>query len=129
MIIALCVDDRMGLQFNHRRQSKDAAVRERLMTLSGGNLRVSPYTSKQFDEPVYAGNDYLSAAGNGQWCFCEDTEYLNYAPQIEKIVLFKWNRAYPGDLYFTFPGEYRLVSSEDFPGTSHDPITQEVYIQ
>lgn len=128
MIIAVCVDDRMGLLFCGKRLSKDAALRQRLYALSGGSLRMSAYSAKQFDVPVYAGADYLSGAEDGQWCFCENSDYLQYAHEIEKIVLFKWNRAYPADVHFTFPGQWRLASTQDFPGTSHEKITQEEYL-
>lgn len=127
MILALCADNAMGLLFARRRQSKDAALRERLIALSGGKLRMSPYSAKQFDVPVYAGADYLSGAEAGDWCFVENGDYEAYADRIERIVLFRWNRDYPADLYFRFPGKWTLVSAEDFPGTSHDKITQEVY--
>ena len=127
MIIALCVDDNMGLAFNKRRQSKDSAVRKKLIQLSDGDLRMSPYSARQFDETVYGSSDYLETAETGQWCFCEDTEYLKFSDRIEKIYLFRWNRSYPSDLKFSFPGECKLVSQEEFPGTSHDCITLEVY--
>ena len=31
MIVIACVDDRMGMLFNRRRQSQDAALRQRLL--------------------------------------------------------------------------------------------------
>lgn len=129
MILALCVDNAMGLMFSRRRQSKDAAVRERLLALSGGRLRMSPYSAKQFDADIYAGEDYLSGAQDGDWCFVENGDYQAFADKAERIVLFQWNRDYPADLYFKFPGQWHLVSTEDFPGTSHEKITQEVYEQ
>lgn len=88
---------------------------------------MSESSAKQFSQAVYAGADYLSHAGQGQWCFCENGDYLDCAPDIEKIVLFRWNRDYPADLYFTYPGEWRLADSQDFPGKSHETITMEVY--
>ncbi len=129
MILMCCVDDQMGLQFNRRRQSKDAAVRQRMLELAGGALRVSPFTARQFEASagVYVGDDYLSAAKDGQSCFCEDLEYLEHAEKIEKIILFRWNRLYPSDLKFQFPGSWRLEQTRDFPGTSHETITMEVY--
>jgi len=127
LIVVLCVDDNLGLGFNRRRQSKDAALRQKLQALSSGRLRMSEYSARQFDIPVYAGADYLSRAESGDWCFCEDREYLEFAQNIEKLYLFRWNRAYPADLYFEFPGQWKLVSSEEFPGTSHEKITLEVY--
>lgn len=127
MIVALCVDDRMGLMFMGRRLSKDALLRQRLLELSGGALRMSGYSAKQFETEVYSGEDYLSGAGQGDWCFCENGDYAGFSGKIERIVLFNWNREYPADLWFEFPGEWHLVSAEDFPGKSHEKITMEVY--
>lgn len=129
MILAVCVDDRMGLQFRGRRLSKDALLREKLLELSGGKLRMSAYSAKQFEAAVYAGADYLSDADSGDWCFAENGDYLDFAEKIEKIVVFKWNRTYPADLHFTFPGQWRLVSVLDFPGKSHETITMEEYLK
>ena len=127
MILAVCVDDRMGLTFNGRRQSKDASLRQRLRELSGGRLRMSEYSARQFSEGVYSGADYLSGAKSGDWCFTENGDYEGFADAIEQIVLFRWNRHYPSDTQFQFPGKWVLVSAADFPGTSHDKITMEVY--
>lgn len=127
MILAVCVDDRLGLRFGGRRQSKDSEVRRRLMALSGGILRMSAYSARQFDEPVYSGPDYLSGAQDDDWCFAEDTAFEAYADSIKRIVLFRWNRHYPADEHFRFPGKWALVTAEEFPGTSHDKITMEVY--
>lgn len=127
MILAACVDNRMGLSFLGKRLSKDRMLREKLLSLSGAKLRMSLYSRKQFESGTYAGEDYLSAACPGDWVFAENADYLDYADRIEQIVLFRWNRDYPADLYFSFPGDWRLVSTEDFPGNSHDNITMEVY--
>lgn len=127
MIVALCVENRMGLQFAGRRLSKDAQLRRMLLERSGGKLRMSPYSAKQFESPVYAGADYLTGASEGEWCFVENDEYLSCAGQIERIVLFHWNRDYPADLFFSFPGQWHLTGTEDFPGKSHEKITMEVY--
>ena len=52
---------------------------------------------------------------------------LIFGEKIEKIVLFRWNRHYPADVHFQFPGKWHLVQTEDFPGSSHEKITMEVY--
>ena len=127
MILAVCVDDRLGLSFGGRRLSKDRAVRQRLWAMSGGDLRMSEYTARQFEEPVKAGLDYLSGAKAGDWCFVENGDYESFADEIEKIVLFRWNRRYPADEFFRFSGNWKLIGTEDFPGNSHETITMEVY--
>lgn len=127
MILAVCADDRLGISFGGRRQSKDAGVRRRLLELSGGNLRMSDYSARQFEEPVYHGSDYLSGAKNGDWCFAENPDYEGFSEKIGRIVLFRWNRHYPADVCFRFPGKWSLIRSEDFSGSSHETITMEVY--
>lgn len=127
MILAVCVDDRLGLSFGGRRLSKDRAVRQRLWAMSGGDLRMSEYSARQFEEPVKAGADYLSGAKAGDWCFVENGDYESFADEIEKIILFRWNRCYPADEFFRFPGNWNLSRSEDLPGFSHEIITMEVY--
>lgn len=130
MILAVCVDDGLGLQFNRRRQSRDAAVRRDLLELSGGRLYMSRYTAHQFEDsdPIVASDDYLALAAEGEWVFAEDCEYLNYVQKIEKIVLYRWNRNYPRDLCFRFPGQWRLAQTTDLAGVSHETVTREVYI-
>ena len=46
-------------------------------------------------------------------------------------ILYRWNRDYPGDERFCFPGGeeiWQLDRWEDFPGFSHEKITEEIYI-
>ena len=46
----------------------------------------------------------------------------------EELVLYRWNRSYPGDVTFPWPlTGWKLVETADFPGTSHEKITEEVY--
>ena len=129
MILALCVDDKLGLRFGGRRQSKDRVLRQRLWKLADGRLRMSEYSARQFEETVYSGIDYLSGANPGDWCFAEDTAFEAYSDKIEKLVLFRWNRVYPADEHFRFPGKWQLESVEDFPGSSHERLTMEVYVK
>ncbi len=50
MILIVCVDDNMGMAFNHRRQSQDRLLRRRLLERVGvSKLWMSPYTARRFD--------------------------------------------------------------------------------
>ena len=132
MILAACVDDRMGLSFGGRRLSKDAALRAKLLALSGGQLRMSEYSARQFSEAVYSGADYLSGAQEGDWCFAENTDFENFAGCIGQIVLFRWNRHYPADVRWEpdlIQRGFTLKETGEFPGKSHEKITREVYVK
>lgn len=126
MILAVCVDDKLGMGFNGRRQSRDQAVFDDLLRL--GRVWIHPKSEKVFSGPQVS-ESYLTEAGEGEICFCEDRAYLDHSDRIERIILYKWNRVYPRDLSFTFPGKWRLAESREFAGTSHEKITREVYIQ
>lgn len=135
MIIIAAVDDRNGMMFNKRRQSQDRVLRERILSLAqGSRLWMNQYTKKQFeglDVPqISVDEDFLSAAGTGEFCFVENTPVSQYAGKIEQVILFRWNRSYPGDFYFDLDlhsDGWRMASSEEFPGSSHEKITMEVY--
>ena len=134
MKIIVCVDDKGGIMFNHRRQSQDRVLREEILKMTAGKpLWMSSYSAKMFEScrGVSVAEDYLSRAAKGDFCFIEDTASIaGHADAIEEIILFKWNRVYPADVYFTFPDnyEYKMVESRDFAGFSHEKITQEVYV-
>ena len=50
MILIACVDDHGGIAFNHRRQSSDSVVRNRILELTtGSRLWMNEYSAKQFD--------------------------------------------------------------------------------
>ena len=62
-------------------------------------------------------------------CFVENISVASAAERVEQVYLFHWNRAYPGDLFFDLPLEdgWELTLEEEFPGSSHETITLEVY--
>lgn len=135
MIIITAVDDRNGLTFNHRRQSQDKSLREKILSLtSGSHLWMNEYSGKQFAEhpetQICTDDNFLDKAGADDFCFIENVPVSQYVNQIQKIILFKWNRHYPADLWFDIDvcsGQWHLEHTEDFTGTSHEKITMEVY--
>ena len=134
MKLIVCVDDRMGVMFNKRRQSKDAKVREDILSMleEGKKLFVSPYTAKQFleeeQEKLYVSETFLLEATEDDICFIEDSDVSDMGDMIESIILYRWNRHYPSDKYFTLDlSNYELISSLDFVGNSHPEMLKEEY--
>ena len=69
---------------------------------------------------------------DGDYCFVEDTALKSYERWIEKIIVFRWNRAYPADQSFDLDlcgGNWKLSESDEFAGYSHERITMEVYLR
>ena len=133
MRIAVCVDDTYGMLFGGRRQSKDRLLRARMLLAAGeGALWMNGYSAKQFekDAPVRVHEEFLSKAGPDDLCFVENADIAPWARQIRQVILYRWNRKYPGDTRFPkelFEDRWTLESSVEFPGSSHDVITEEIY--
>ena len=133
MNIAVCLDDKNGMLFCGRRQSKDQYLRQQLLQLAQPNgLWMNGFSAKQFEagDEILVAEDFLETAPQGQWCFVENMDIVPYKDKIEYIALYRWNRHYPSDVKFpleAFSDRWRLVSTRTFPGHSHDEITEEIY--
>jgi len=132
MILIACVDDNLGMAFHRRRQSQDRLLRARILERSAGRaLWMSAYSARQFDsagEKIRVDEDCLSKAGPGEFCLAELVSPSPWADRIEQVVLYRWNRSYPSDLRFDLSLEgWRLEARTEFPGFSHEQITEEIY--
>lgn len=132
MILIVCLDDNGGMAFNRRRQSKDSAVRRRILELTRGKrLLMTPYSKKQFEEEngIIADENFLENAQTEDYCFAEVSSLSAFEKDAEKIIAYRWNRVYPADvkLDIDLQNGWEMVSSTDFEGSSHEKITEEVY--
>ena len=74
--------------------------------------------------------DFMAKAGNDDYCFAENISVKPYEKEMQKIILYRWNRVYPADLYFDIDlKNWHLKESNDFAGSSHDKITEEIYVK
>lgn len=132
MLAVLCLDDRAGLSFNHRRLSRDRAQQEDLLALGRGRrLWIAPCSASLFrwaGGQVTVSENLLRLAGPGELCFLEDR--LPDVEALEGLILYRWNRDYPADVHFR-PDLTGFVLAErlDFPGLSHERITRETYLR
>lgn len=139
MIVIACVDERNGLMFNHRRQSRDSAVcRDILQECGGKKLYMSSYSGKLFEgmeekketEEIIISEEILRQAGSHDVCFIEDTDITGFERQIESVILYNWNRKYPADRYFPLDmsdGSWELTRTCEMQGSSHERVTKEIY--
>ena len=127
MTAVVCVDTRGGMAFGGRRQSRDRALCADAVRLCG-RLRMLPASAELFAElPEAVELAETLRLDDGAW-FVE-TDSLE-AAEPEELILYRWNRLYPADLWLRFDPEERgmeLVSSEDFAGSSHERITREIW--
>lgn len=134
MKIIVCLDDKNGMLFNNRRQSKDRVLVEKIIEMTHGNtLWMHPYSQQLFDglsDNICVDERFLELAGKKEYCFVEAQNVTPYADSIEEIILFRWNRVYPADLRFPVELLERFQRKGEiltFPGNSHDRISMEVY--
>lgn len=134
MKIIVCLDDKNGMMFNHRRQSRDRAVTDDVLTMAGNSrLFITPYSEKLFAErngEYTVDENMLTEARAEDYCFVEDIELKPYIGRVEEIVIYRWNRHYPADLYFDISlaeQGFKLASVSEFEGYSHEKITKEIF--
>ena len=134
MIVMVCLDDKNGMMFNHRRQSQDRLLRQHILELAEGRvLRMNPYSARQFEEAelanVVVSEGFLTEGSEGEYCFVENEALLPYEEKMERLIVFRWNKTYPADLCLDLKLDsvWKLTGREEFQGYSHDVITMEVY--
>lgn len=133
MVIIVCLDDKKGMMFNHRRQSRDQAVTERIRKICmGKKLWMNPYSDKLYGNlegiELAVNPDFLSMAGDGEFCLAESEGLAAFVEDIEQIIVFWWNRTYPADIYLDLDlSQWDRKEQNEFPGTSHEKITVEIY--
>ena len=132
-----CLDDNGGMMFGGRRQSRDARVFDDIRTVmaeTGAKLYILPYSEKLIAEAGLEHEtvaSFESVAGDAI-CFVENVSVRELLKTADKIVFYRWNRKYPSDFKVDFkPDEcgFKLSSTSDFAGKSHDKITKEVWIK
>ncbi len=114
-----------------KRQSQDRVLREKVLEIiNGSRLLMNSYSAKQFENPesIIVDEDFLNNANQGDFCFVEEVEITS--ENVESFYIFKWNRKYPGDLFFNVDLKaegFKKIKKEEFQGNSHDKITLEIY--
>lgn len=127
MTLYICLDDRNGLKFNNRRQSRDSAVLEDIRRLMTGNLLIDSFSEKLIRE---AGIPYVLPPETAEDFFVEDIPSDEILGKTSKLVIYRWNRHYPSDVRWEpdLAGMgFILTETTEFAGTSHEKITREVY--
>ncbi|MEE1065405.1 MAG: ribonuclease Z [Acutalibacteraceae bacterium] len=133
MKIIVCVDKKNGMLFNSRRQSQDCLLRERIIKLSqNSKLWMNNYSAEQFGSSAgfSVSENFLKEAKTGEYCFIENS--VIPTEDVEEIIIYKWNRTYPADTFLTFDlrsNGFKKQKSSNFPGNSHEKITEEIYIK
>ena len=134
MTVFLCIDERGGMIFNKRRQSRDRKLIEDVSKISAdGILYISDFSEDLFEDStasVIVVSDPLESAPAGSYAFVESPPLKPYLDKIEKLIIYKWNERYPFDKKIDFSPQderFSLTESLDFEGKAHKKITREIY--
>lgn len=131
MKVIICLDDKGGMLFNNRRQSRDKEVLKDIVNnLDEEKLYISPFSEKlfaDFSDCIVIDEDFLINASENTACFVENKS-LEGVSGISEIIVYRWNRVYPADFKCKVDFSlFTLVESVDFKGFSHEKITKETY--
>ena len=132
MNVIVCLDDKQGMLFHKRRQSRDGNVIKNIEEITE-ELWINPFSEALFSDSscsIKSDKDYLEKAGKNEFCFVVADAIYPYISKMEQIIVYKWNRHYPADFKFDVPlGNWILIDKIDFVGTSHENITRETYVK
>lgn len=137
MNIVVCLDEQNGMLFNHRRQSRDRAVIDDIVKTvensTGNRLWIAEYSVPLFAEAaktaeIIVDNELLDRAAENDYCFIENLPLKGREEAIRSVTVYRWNRRYPADIQLDIKlEEWKLKSSTDLVGYSHERITKEIY--
>ena len=128
MKFIVCLDDKNGMLFNKRRQSRDKILIDNMLEFcKGEKLYTNDYSATLFPENSVVICEDFESIENG-FVFAEN--FMVTEDKIQEIIIYKWNRVYPADTYFNISLDgWSLAETVDFIGSSHEKITRERYVR
>jgi len=133
MTVYVCLDDRNGMQFNHRRQSRDAEVFRDILSRLPAALTIDPFSQTLMQSagiPWGPAPEDLAQLAPDAHFFLEDRTPSDVVPFASTVIIYRWNRHYPADLHWDVDlteAGFSLREVSEFAGKSHEKITREVY--
>lgn len=133
LTVAIVVDERMGIAFNGRRQSRDKALIEDLCHSTKKEIYISPYSVtlfKDYSDRITVVDDPIINCPDNGFCFVELTDIAAHIGNIDYLIIYNWNRHYPSDIKLNIDvnAAFLLLSEQhDFVGNSHEKITKSIY--
>lgn len=135
MILIVCVDERNGMMFNNRRQSRDKILTGHIIEKAKDKkLWITTFSKDIFnieeDENIMIDDNFYSIAEKEDYCFIENIDANNFIDKVDKIIIYNWNKHYPADRYFNINlNNWEIISEENFEGYSHENITEKIFVR
>ena len=134
--IVLCTDERLGISFCGRRQSRDKILtRDILSAARGGRLLIKEYSRLLFAEAsidleengILVSEDPFSEAKDEDAVLIELSVSEDQLLLANEIVLYNWNRHYPATERVSeafLEKNFELSDEYHFCGNSHENLTR-----
>ena len=135
MILIVCVDEKNGMMFNNRRQSKDRILSEHILKIvDNKKIWMNSYSKSAFEGQeslnIAVDDNFIEKINKDEYCFVENIDVNTMINKVDKIIVYNWNRHYPADRYFNINIEEWVVDSEnEFQGSSHEKISEKIYVR
>ncbi len=126
--VAICLDNKGGMTFLGKRQSRDRVLIEDLVKSTDGEIYISDFSSVLF--APYGGryrvvDNPLTDTPDGAVSFIENLPLSEALPHIDRIIMYKWNRVYPSDKKIDIRfDDFKVISESEFVGSSHGKISK-----
>ncbi len=131
--VAVCLDDNLGMMFFGKRQSRDRVlIAEFIKSSESSKIYINEFSKALFSDAdnIIVCENPLSECTDGGIAFVENLLIKPYTDDINKFIIYRWNRAYPSDFRFDVDLNecgFLLDSVFEFEGSSHEKITKEVH--
>ena len=117
------------MAFNHRRQSKDSVIIDKIEQIVKNNpLYCDEYTAELFSENKNINIVTQKPSERPYFWFPELKDPAPLDENITKIHAFYWDKNYPADVFCSWnPLKWDLFFSRELIGSSHDVISYREY--
>lgn len=134
MNLIFCLDNSQGMMFNQRRQSRDKEVSQDILRLAGEHkIWMLPYSATIFPKkcPQILLSEFpWDHAMEDEYCYIESVDPNTILDKkVKKLIVYFWNRDYPGDLFCNIDfSAFLCVDELKFAGFSHEKITRKIFV-
>ncbi len=131
--LVITVDDRGGIMFNNRRQSRDSILIRNLCETVDGKIYVTGYSLPlfcEYEERVILCDSPADSCKCGETAFLEGEYIRQYIERADEIIVYSWNKVYPADKHLDVRlGDFSFIlyGESEFVGSSHKKITKRIY--
>ena len=131
--VAITLDDKGGMMFNNRRQSRDKLLIKDLCDKTECFIYISAYSAllfEDFKDRIKIVDNPLEECPSGALAFVEGYKLSAFTDDIDELIVYCWNKVYPSDVKLDIDinaSGFKMYAKYEFTGNSHDKITKGVY--